>query len=348
MKSVHWQPYFRLRPGARLLGGCCFYLIFILLNAGIVNATETTIPSPRNHCVRKLAITDSWLDKTHALVSQKLCEPAMWFDNFFGDERSIEEGRPGTYARWRNEIRWSEEENFQYRTSFNASVKLPKASRKLKLIIAGESKDDPSEILRRDPADIDGAAATTRERTAIGLRYDVREKPKSKFSISAGLRAKLPLQPLARVRYRYSYPLSELALFRITEAVFWKKWEGFGSATRLDIERLLSTPTLARWSTSGTFSEISSGVDWGTTLSMFYKFNRREAMSLDLGASGVTRPRAIVESYRIGARFRRNFHRPWLFYEFEPEVSWPRNDSGQYESIAAITFRIEIQFWHDD
>src|SRR5690554_1557537 len=42
-------------------------------------------------CRDDLSRPASWLDLTHSYLNQRLCEPAAWFDGFFGDPRTLEE-----------------------------------------------------------------------------------------------------------------------------------------------------------------------------------------------------------------------------------------------------------------
>jgi hypothetical protein len=59
---------------------------------------------------------------------------------------------------------------------------------------------------------------------------------------------------------------------------------------------------------------------------------------------GVNHPEWTIDNYRVGTRYRRNFYRPWLFFEIEPEVTWPKKVDGHREPLFATTFLIEFQF----
>ncbi|MBS3744533.1 MAG: hypothetical protein KGY48_09310, partial [Wenzhouxiangellaceae bacterium] len=53
---------------------------------------------------------ESWLDRTHSYLSRKLCEPAAWFDGFFGTDRAYEETPIGSFFRVRNSMVWDQTE----------------------------------------------------------------------------------------------------------------------------------------------------------------------------------------------------------------------------------------------
>jgi hypothetical protein len=70
----------------------------------------------------------------------------------------------------------------------------------------------------------------------------------------------------------------------------------------------------------------------------------KDAISYDVSALVVNRPSRVAQNYRVGTRYRRNFHRPWLFLELEPEITWPLDENNTRRSIKAFTFLIEVQF----
>src|SRR5690625_6907435 len=39
-------------------------------------------------CRQEREQPQGWLDSTHSYLSKRLCEPAAWFDGFFGDTRT--------------------------------------------------------------------------------------------------------------------------------------------------------------------------------------------------------------------------------------------------------------------
>jgi hypothetical protein len=66
----------------------------------------------------------SWLDRTHSYVSERLCEPAAWFDGFFGDPRAAEETPIGSFFRVRNSFRWDESKDFGHDIRVSANISL--------------------------------------------------------------------------------------------------------------------------------------------------------------------------------------------------------------------------------
>jgi len=113
---------------------------------------------------------------------------------------------------------------------------------------------------------------------------------------------------------------------------------------QLDLERKITTFTLVRWGNNLSFIEGTPGVTWNTGISLFTQLTPKSAISYDTSIWGVNRPDWVIQNYRIGSVYRRNFFRPWLFFELAPEVTWPKEESGHRNSTYAFMATLEIQF----
>jgi hypothetical protein len=152
------------------------------------------------------------------------------------------------------------------------------------------------------------------------------------------------VESFVRTRFYFNHRLGEKTLAQFAETLFWKSTDGFGETTEIGLDRQLDPKTILRWANAATTTQESRGLEWGSELSLLRELSPRSGITLSGGVSGVTDPSAVVETYRILARYRRNFLRPWLFYELEPEVSWPREPDGSYRTAYAFTLRLEIVF----
>jgi hypothetical protein len=244
-------------------------------------------------------------------------------------------------------VRVEERQSPKFRTSLRANLRLPKLSRKLKLVISGENKPDPTAVLPSDPGSPGfnpQAPGTSVKQFNTELRYEFLQTEKSYFFAGAGVRLTLPVGVFARVRYQYNLPFREDNYFRFAVTPFWKNEDGFGETTEFSLERRIRPGVLVGWANSGTISEITPGLEWGTAFSLSDQLSPRSAVSPSVGMSGQTRPHTVVSNYRIGVKYRRNDLRPWFFWELEPEVNWPRDDRGARKPVYATTFRVEILF----
>lgn len=281
----------------------------------------------------------SWLDRTHSYFNRQLCEPAAWFDGFFGDPRAFEETPVGTFFRLRNSLRWDERDGWTAGVRVRANVQLPRASERLRLLIT--SDDDLSGDFDERPG-IDEDENQTR----LGLRFIASASARAQFDVDGTVRVSSgSLNPRLRGRYRYVRGLSESTLARATQAIFWERAEGLGTTSRLDWEWLPNRDSLLRVTGEGTYSQESDGVDWRGSVIGFRQLTPKTALRAELGAFGYTSPSFEAEEYFVALRYRRQFLRPWLFFEVQPEYAWPLESvGGERRSDWRFRFTVEIQF----
>jgi len=264
--------------------------------------------NPKDPCDRGLDTYNyemSWYDDTQVYVNSRFCEPALWFDNFFANDRIFNEGVAGTYIRWRNDFTYDEEEYFKFETDISFSVELPGAESRLRLTF-----DSGEDDALRDIAP-GGAQNTT---NSLGLQLDVAENERSKFNISVSL------SPRVRLRYRYTYPVLPLVILRYTQEI--QRQKAINSArTLIDVEKLFENQLFFRSSSEGRVSEEFEGVDWLQAFVLYQRINKKASLSYEISANGISEPRWMATNYRAAVRFRKNFHRRWLFYEISPEMT---------------------------
>ncbi len=276
-----------------------------------------------------------WYDNSQIFINSKFCEPALWFDNFFGDDRLFKEGVAGTYVRWRNEFTYDEEEYFEYKMRLNFSVELPALQGRARLTFEGDEEQD-----LRDIAPGNGDETTNK----LGLQLDIKETTRSKFNVN------ISLSPMVRFRYRYTYPMGKIAIVRFTQEL-QREIDVISARSQIDYERTLKEDFLFRSSTEGKASEEFDGIDWLQAFVLYQRVNKKTSLSYETSVSGITQPWTKAANYRVGVRFRKNFHREWLFYEIAPEVTWPVTLDQQRSMIDIerrskwlLFFRLEAHF----
>jgi hypothetical protein len=282
----------------------------------------------------------SWLDRTHSYLSERLCEPAAWFDGFFGDPRAAEETPIGSFFRVRNSFRWDESENFGHDIRVSANISLPRVSDRVRLLISRDESLE-GELGQGDNRDDDRD-----EQTRLGLRLLLSDFGRTQLDLDGTVKVgRGGLNPRVRGRARHTWGLTETTQARFTQTAFWEREDGVGTSSRADWEWLPSSRSLVRLTGRGTVSEGSDGVDWRGALVGFRQLNRRTAIRSEIGAFGHTRPTRYTEEYFVNFRFRRTFLRDWLFYELQPEYAWPRDEAtGERGSDFRFIVTLEIQF----
>jgi len=297
-------------------------------------------------CMGEEGFSKAWLDRAHTYITRSLCQPSVWFDHFFGEQRTSEEW-PGSLVRWTNEYRLDQRDGGIYRSGFSASLRLPKADKKVKLIITSENRD--SESVNQpddDPYDLDPPSTESNEmRTNAGLRYTLVSTRHVKANVGLGARLDSPVDPYVRLRLRITEPLGSTSLVRVTPAAIWYRDRGLGRSVHVDLERRVGENILLRASQSGVWKEGEPGILWGTEFSFLERFTHLTVFNATVGATGKTQPFVHTERYRVALKLRSHFLRRWLFLEVEPELYWPRDEEGDYRKYHALTLRVEVQFF---
>ncbi|MDF1526363.1 MAG: hypothetical protein RRA15_12865 [bacterium] len=298
-------------------------------------------------CMGDEAFGRTWLDRTHAYITEMLCQPSVWFDGFFGNNRAGEEW-PGSLIRWQGAYRLDERmDETGYRSEFRASFRLPRMTSKFRLTVASESDSDPADV---HPDDSPIAAPTGNGKSpdsgvTAGWKYYLTDVKRARISLGGGVKLENPLKSYLRLRLRYTQPLGSSTLFRFTPIVTWVSEEGLNRSLRLDLDHRPSEKILLRALQSFSRKELDPGTSWGTTLTLFGSLTSSTVLALETSATGLSYPENHVERYRLLSRLRSNYFRKWLFLELEPEYYWPVDDLGEYHLFRAITFRLEMQFY---
>jgi len=285
-------------------------------------------------------------DYAHDGLERGILREAIRLDNFFGAINSQKEQRTSYLLRWRSSMRADKGGKLRFGATLRANFNLSRISERAHLIISGEDEPDPlAPSLPEDPGTpgIDRTFQTTRV-VNTELRYQMIHSPFTDCFLGAGVNLVWPLQPFARARYQHTFKLSEISLVRATETFFAKTPYGVGETSELGLEHLLAPKTVLRWANSGTVSQEIGALEWGSELSLLHELSSRSAVIATGGIYGNTSFSHWVSNYRILSRYRRNFLRSWLYYELEPELTWPRSADGRFPLAYAVTFRLEVVF----
>ena len=298
-------------------------------------------------CISIEVAGDNWMDQVHDFVQDNTCEPAVWFDTFFVKDHVLLDLRPGMLIILRNSARWTEGQGVINIFDYHLEWKLPQWKRylkKSKLYFESRSVADKYTAQPGQPVQPGVNRETGVRQPIIGVRADLYSKLDALVTIDTGVKIGIHSNAHIRMRYQYVKPFREVYLFRFSEIAMWQFIERFTNTTQLDLERKFTTFTFVRWGNNVTYTEGTAGVTWNTGVSLFTQLSQKSAISYDTSMWGVNHPDWVIQNYRIGSLYRRNFYRPWLFLELSPEVTWPKAASGQREPVYAFMATLEIQF----
>jgi hypothetical protein len=293
------------------------------LDEDVVNPADTSPP-------------ESWLDKSHSYTTGSTDALANWLDLFFGSPRADIEAASSS-LRLITELDWSEGNSHSENVRLRGKVRLPRINKRLSLVFTDEDGD---ETVNAD--DIAGLNEEDKS-SQLGFQYRFIDKLRSRVDFGLGLRSSGKVK--ASGRYRFQQGLSDNLTQRFTETLSFEDGEGFGSRSRYDLDYSLGDNRLLRWSNRAKFTERNDDVEWSTGWTLAKRLGNKEALSAFTWIEGETRPENFTSSYGVGLRYRRNIHRPWIFYEVSPSYSWAKDYwNDDRDGGALMTFRVELLF----
>ncbi len=303
---------------------------------------ETTDTEPD----KKTTVIVKTFEATHDDLEQGIYNQVIKLDNFFGNIKTENQRKTKYQIRWRSSIRVNQDGKIEFGTNLRANIQLSRINERLHFAFFGDNDPAPvSSSLPEDPGN-PGLDRSSRSLHVANteLRYDLIRTPTIDLFLGAGVRLVIPPEAFVRSRFQYIHKISDVSLLRFSETLFVKNLGLLGETSEVDLEHLLNKKTLLRWSNTGTVSSEISGMEWGTELSLIRELSPRSGINFTGGVYGNTSTKDWVQNYRIFARYRQNFFRSWLFYELEPEFSWPRNPDKSFPTNYAFTFRLEVVF----
>lgn len=284
-------------------------------------------------------------DRTHQAMSRGVCWSVNWFDRFFSSPDTSLDEPATTLVRVIGAHRWQDDGDIGDEVRVRASVNLPNLSNRLRLTFRNDDDPDDDFATSSDtrPEEVgDNEDSTFR----AALNWAARQRERDSIDLEVGIRSEF--KTFTRGRYRLRLPMpGDKWNFRFTETVYWiDDGTGLGTESRFEFYRPVTTRTVFRLTTEAEHNEDLQERELGWDLSQvaaFYlRLSSRAALQYSVGAQGFTDPSANVDVWRTSLRYRRNFFRPWLFFEVEPFAFWPRIDD--YHGVSGVVLRLETQF----
>jgi hypothetical protein len=274
------------------------------------------------------------------------CASSAWLDSLFGDQIHYSDYR-ATYGSLSAGGLWSEYDGFDPRLRFRVRLQLPQWDERISAFAGRVGEED---YISDTENDFD--ALPTRQfgsleddSVLVGLGYASPERTGNDFDAGVGVRVDLPLDPYARMRYELVRTFSERYVFTARETVFWQNSEGFGTTTRVNLDRALTDHLLLRWSNLGKYTEETLGLEWYTQLTLFQSMGTRTGLAWQVQVEGATDNEVQLTRYAARLIVRRQLTPDWLFLELRGGVGWPRRKLTESREISPeIGLALEMQF----
>lgn len=274
--------------------------------------------------------TENWLDRSHSALSERTVNLASSLDRFFGvDDSAADAARSFVWVRLSGGRDHLDGSNAKL--SIKGQWHLPRIDERLGLVFSDGDDENDSE-------------ADAEEGGVVGLRFEQAERARrGRLGMRVTLRSRGKLK--TELRYRYTFdPLPGGLQARSTTSLWWQDGRGVGVSLGGNIEKYLSSRRLLRYSARVERAEDLIGAHWQQGLALNARLSLRDAAVLFTRFSGITQPDSYLQSVAVGARYRRQVLRQWMFVEVEPVLDWRRplfEDTRTFSP--GITLRMEWQ-----
>lgn len=286
-----------------------------MLSAAHAQTSEANPQQPENP-------PPEMIDDLRDGIKSSVSATAAWLDSFFADE--VNPADYGTaYGSLSIRPEWDEYDGFKIDSSFRASVVFPHAERQFSAFIGRGDFDDiinntqttrPS-VIRRDQSD---------EEWMVGLGFDPYVEDHHSFSIGAGFRGGIDLDPYVRARYRFETILSDASEIHLQSVGFWRDSDGFGIAQTIEHDQAFGERWFNKFWIRGTFAERTEGIRWHASEKLYFMYHPERAIGGEVWWYGETRNAVPMQDYGLRALHRSRFMRDWLYVESWVGLHWPR------------------------
>lgn len=302
--------------------------------------------SPMEICAQPSEQDATVLQRVRRSLTVGACASSAWLDGLFGDQIHYDDYH-ATYGTVTAGGLWSDYDGFDPRLRFRARLQLPQWDERISAFAGRVGEDD---YISDTEGDFD--ALPTRqfgtledESVLLGLGYSSPERTGNDFDAGVGVRVDWPLDPYARARYEVVRSFAERYVFTARETVFWQNTEGFGTTTRVNIDRVISDRFLLRWSNLGKYTEETIGLEWYTQLTLFQSIGQRTGLAWQAQVEGATDNEVQMTRNALRLIMRRQLTPEWLILELRDGVGWPRRKlSEERKPSPEIGIAFEMQF----
>ena len=280
------------------------------------------------------------MDAPRNYLSGQIASFANYIDRFFGGDRHYQESNQSVV-----QLDLTRATGYGGDRKFNlaarVNLRLPATEGRLHLLL----ESDPEQNISAEPTQSSTLLNNTVANTGsygLAARYVKELEDVWHFSFDWGIKFPIPPTPFVRARGSYSVPLGDVWRLKAAESVYWFNTIGSGETTQLDLERFLSEPVLFRATSTATWLNDKQNFDLRQDLSIYHTVSDRTALLYQASAIGVSNPQYELTEYVLSMLYRYRLHRDWMFFEFSPQLHFPKTEN--FRSSPSLSMRLEILF----
>jgi hypothetical protein len=275
------------------------------------------------------------METSRDYLSGKITSFASYIDRFFGGDNHYQESNQTVVQLDLSKLNgYGSDHKFDF--AARANLRLPETEGRLHLLLETDPEKNiveptPGSTVIRDQVVVPKSVG-------LAARYATAEKDVWHFSSDLGIKFPIPPKPFVRTRGSYSVPLGNWRL-KADESLYWFNTLGVGETTELDLDRIISPPLLFRSSSVITWLNDTQNFDMRQDFSIYHTLTDRTALLYQASAIGISNPQYQMTDFVVLMLYRYRMHQEWLFFEFSPQIHFPRD--RQYQFNPAFSMRLE-------
>ncbi|MDD9302134.1 MAG: hypothetical protein HUK40_07230 [Desulfobacter sp.] len=315
-------------------------LFFLLMPSGAMAAECST---PEADAQSSPSDLGEKIDTFHQKVSKTIISSALYFDDFFSDERFLLEDNQ-TRLMIRPAIGYEKNKDLETRLRISLRLKLPKAETRFSLLFTSNIDDEND--WNRSALDIplEGYEQDRNNKFHGALQYIYRATKRHNLRFSGGVRVSTRLQIYTSDRYRFFRPMENWD-FRLIQRARWYSRDKWELRSTLDFDREFSKKYLFRLSTDWDWYEKEdNSPTYGVSTSLHQFLSPKRAIRYEWATGFESRPCHRVTSTVLSMSYRQRIWRDWLLYEITPQIAFPRDEDFHFTPGISLQFEIEFGY----
>lgn len=275
------------------------------------------------------------IDKAHQQVSSTILLISNRIDSFFGSQRGDDEAN-GSRLRLFYDTTYQQNQRANSKADIRFTLRLPTLENFFKLDFKREGGVTPPTNEELEKAE---SQSTPPDPTPKQLLI---QASKWTFNFNAGLRLDIPPNIFARARLRRTFTLFNAFEFNPTQEATWFREEGFGLNFTHDLDYPITNDLLFRIVNSAFWRDETDLITTSHGPTLFHQLSSRRAISYSAQAQGVGRPFFYINAYVGSINYRQLVHSNWMFFNFSPSVSFPKDND--WKEVYTLFIRLEAVF----
>lgn len=221
---------------------------------------------------------------------------------------------------------------------------LPGTQHKWKLVFTSDDEQDRG--LAEQASEIPLEQELIADSGATGaFRYVLNEYKSWRLDVDLGIKTPFPVDPFVRLRARRPFDLDNGWRARLGQQFYYYHHRLFVSDSSLAFEKALSDKYFVRNTLRAKFTDDENDWEFSETLSTYHILNQDYVIDYNVGLVAFSQPSPKIDTLFINTKLRKRLYEDWLFIDFQPGISFPRDNN--YKLSPSFGIRLEVLLCHN-